>query len=157
MNVIGRTMRGGIIVEVEQCEYVALLEAGHTLALLPAVNSEVVLTHAPTVDPKQPEAMTVDKKKGEGKASRVCAYCKKPLPKDASPLTKTHKGECKKQYGRDYARKHWREKSRKSARTKAAPAAEVPSTLNPADPTLTDEQRKAARLEVIRRAAEKYN
>jgi len=38
-----------------------------------------------------------------------------------------------------------------------APAPAVPPTLNPADPTLTDEQRKVARLEVIKRSAEKYN
>lgn len=167
MNVIGRTMRGGVIVEVEQCEYVALLEAGHALALLPAVNSEVVLTHPPEVSgPVGPLAVNNVRKplspilkaiKAAKSGVRLCVICEKPLPKNCSPLRAVHAGECLKLQNRKRAADSWRKKHGKTAPVKVAAEPVIPPTLNPADPTLTDEQRKAARLELIKRAAEKYN
>jgi hypothetical protein len=158
MNIIGRTMQGGVIVEIELSGYAALLEAGHVLALLPAVNNEVALTHKPDVAQEHVQThKPVEKKSGKGKAVRECAICGKPLPKDASPLAKTHKGKCNVQYAREYARQRYRDQSGKITPAKASmPLPKRMPGINPADPLLTDEERKAARLELIKLAAQRH-
>lgn len=159
MKLIGRTINGGVIVEGELSEYLNLLAAGHFMANLPAVEiywqGAAAQPDRPVAEPKRTyrrTATTPAPKEGK----RICLSCKKPLDKSYSPIAKTHKGKCKTAYARDYARRHYQELHPKDkSKQPAAAVPEARSTLNPSDVTLSDKEREAARLELIRRSAER--
>jgi hypothetical protein len=153
MKLIGRTTTGAGLVEISQDDFISLLQAGRILSGLPELNipAQVSVSTELQADPAPEKAVRAKKTTLRNptaeKGVRFCLTCKKPIKGTA----KTHHGKCKKLYAREYARNHYREKH--GIKT---PAPVVVTGLNPADPTLTDEQRSAARLELIKRSAEKY-
>jgi hypothetical protein len=92
---------------------------------------------------------------------RLCLWCKKPLPADANSNMKTHKGECKTMFCREYARNHYFIKHGRKSPPRESILNVGPAT-DPSNPALTDAERKAAttfkekRLALIKAAVEKH-
>jgi len=164
VKIIGKTMDGGMLIGMSIGEFAAVKGAALVLAGLPdldipaPVPAPVVAVEtwpAAVVRPARAKAPRAHKAKAGNKARRLCIWCKKPLPEGVSPLTKTHEGACKREYARKYARELYQKKhgDQKPVATVLLDQGETP---NPSDPMLSDEKRKAARLEIIKRAAAKH-
>lgn len=163
MKVIGRNLSGGVLMEVSLEEYSALMAASIALAGLPELT--VPAPMQPPVpsscDTAQPlerliaRANTKATKPDKSKTSRPCAWCRKPLPANSNLNRKTHVGKCTELYRRKQGRESWRK--RHGCKNPRQNLIEPPKqTINPADPNLTDEQRLAARLEIIKRSAQAH-
>jgi hypothetical protein len=152
MKIIGRNLSGGVLLEMALEEYAALQASARALSGLPElVVSGQIKTPVKANKPIEPKLVVAARKVATAPTQkRVCLTCFKPMDKSYSPAAKTHKGTCKQLYARKYAREHYREKYGKSV-----PASPAIAPVNLADPLLTNEQRMAARLEMIKRSAEK--
>lgn len=166
MKIIGKMEGGAVLVEMEAAEIESLQaiaswvysakssspaqeperRAADAFAGLPAREVKPVRAEKP-VKARAPVAVTLTGK-------RLCAYCHKPLALDAYKLAKCHPGDCLKAYNRDRARAAWRAKH--AVKNPRGPRAEKPPApaANPSDPMLSDEERKAARLALIKSRAE---
>jgi hypothetical protein len=150
MKIIGRTEAGARLVEISTSELIEINAAAQTLNGI-SLGLGIVIPNPPA--PEEQPAKPVNKKpKRPGTIrhlitkERKCLWCEKPLPANANPRMKTHKGECNTMFCREYARNHWREKQGVKKET-------VLPSGNPANPALTDEQRqklKANREDILR-------
>jgi len=160
MKIIGRNLEDGILMEMTIQEYIGIKTAAINLREVPdfsvlddpALKEAVPAPAAPTPE-ASPAARTkkprAKKEKGD-KEVRLCAFCEKPLPRGTFALQKTHKGECNKKYQKKCANERYRAKH---GQGKSGPT----ETLNPADPTLSESERMAARLAIIKRAAASHS
>jgi len=178
MQTIGKMEDGRMIVVVTDGEAGILelvrkmIDARFADVVIAATASPTLLPAAKLLKPAKIAARSAPPTKAKAKKQkRLCAWCGKPMPANASPLAKTHKGECNKLYIRKTQRESWRKKHGvKKPRLnleEPAPCFAQGATqgtaralsVNPADPLLTDAEReaaKAARLKVIAASAQKH-
>jgi len=148
MKLIGKLETGERLVGISAEEMIELAAAAQALSNITLdfrLTNLSVIT-APTRERPAPERVRPSKadKKVE---SRLCEWCNKPLPKNASPTAKTHKGECTTLFRRKYARDLYHAKHGKKPDEVILPPG------NPANPSLTDQQRqelKAKREEMLK-------
>ena len=144
MKIIGRNLSGGVLLEVSLEEYGTLIGTAITLAGLPALTIPASLATMPAN--KASAGLTVAKKaepRIKGKKPRpLCQTCNKPVH-----------GFGRYKYCSAKCSKEGKRKLDQGYRDQAAETEK--GSINPADPLLTDEQRLAARLAMIKRSAEK--
>jgi hypothetical protein len=175
MRIIGRLEDGARLVAFAPTELNALVEwaaivsASMPIATVLASGPAPAETAARSIPSTKTEIRAVTGaatgKKSE-KEKRLCAWCGKGLPAKYSPIAKTHMGECTKLYRRKLGRESWRKNHgvKNPHKNLAEPAsAPGPTTerrnalaVNPSDPGLSDAERQAARLAMIKASAEKY-
>jgi hypothetical protein len=149
MKIIGRTDLGARIVEIPLEEMTAMYEVKRLLnsidldSLIVKPDGVVALSGtALNKEERGDRALRLHSGQAEIK-TRICLWCKKPLPKEAHPYTRTHKGDCKRLHTNKSTKERWQKAhpgSVKQIKTKLV------SELNRADPRITPEQR----LELIK-------
>ncbi|MFA7256933.1 MAG: hypothetical protein WC047_05105 [Kiritimatiellales bacterium] len=190
MKIIGRTETGARLLEISTEEIIALAAAAQALASITLnIAPAELLAGGPDPDqssvgaelararpirknkagrrspgracPEPACGESVERVEGPaGKVIRPCVICTKPLPKNAHPLMKCHKGECLKLYKRKQAREWFRAKHGvKNFRKLEDFKKTVSSDVNPASPFLSDEQRAelhAKRTAILKAAVDKH-
>ena len=90
------------------------------------------------------------------KGKPICKNCKQPFKRTKTSRQQFCSDKCRKEYGRIYAREHWRAKHGKKHVERKASSVERP---NPSDPFLTDDQRAemmARREKLIAESARRH-
>lgn len=146
MKIIGRNLSGGVLTEMTLEEYSALIGAAITLAGLPALLVPGPRLAVPVVKAEgNPDLIIQKKSKSKIKVKKqrpLCQTCGKPV--HGFGRYKYCSAKCSKQ-GKRKLDQGYRDQAAETEK----------GSINPADPLLTDEQRLAARLAMIKRSAEK--
>lgn len=173
MNMIGKLEGGKALVLLDATELRDLQAVARwagriadDAGVTPALPGQAPAESAATKTHKAPRHKEAQERKPKApSATATCRVCGKPLANTRFGR-KTCEGACTMQYRRDYGREKWRQKHgvkhprgprvpRAGKRDPAPPKLDPIDPPNPSDPSLTDEQRKALRLEMIRRSAER--
>lgn len=148
MKIIGKMEGGAVLVEMNRQEIVCLVDNAEVIQRIlrplvaPAAPAPVDKVTAQTARKAKPV-----KAAKAAPAGKLCAECGKPMTGSQRGGRKTCGDVCRKKRDAKFAREKYRLKMGKML---PAPAA------NPSDPMLSDEERKAARLALIKSRAEAF-
>ena len=168
MQTIGKMENGRILTALTAAEYKVLTVIETELMVLDPVAAHsapptTATGKATKIRPIRPKSRTASAKPETGKP--ICKNCGKPITRKKGQIGMTPQcctAACLAEFNRTYAREHWRAKHGKTTACPDSPRGRDAATTmppNPADPFLTNEQRKeimARRLKLIAESAQRH-